>query len=129
MSPLLKATLPLVLTGLLAGCLSPLDQCLVQAGQEARDIRRDLDASRNAVRYGYRIERVTVPELVPSVCVGAGGVAEPCMHWSHEPREIRHPINRANERERVELLERQLARAERREAQAATQCRATYPAE
>ena len=123
-----KAGLVLVLAGL-AGCASPLQQCLIAANQDVLDIQRDLDEGRNAVRYGYRIERVTMPELITTVCYGPGGVASPCTRWSQEVQEIRHPVNRAFEQERVDLLERQLARAQQQAAQAEAQCRATYPAE
>jgi len=126
---LVKFALAIVGLAILAGCATPLQQCLYAANQDVLDIQRDLDAGRNAVRYGYRIERVMMPELVTTVCPGPSGTVQPCTRWSQEVHEIRHPVNRELERERVALLEQQLARAERRAAQAAAQCRATYPAE
>ena len=113
---------------LLAGCLSPLDQCLSEAGAQTREIRRELDTRRENLHYGYSIERITAPELVADVCVGAGGVTTICQRWSQEVREIRHPVDRTYEAERIALLERQLAREESRSAAAAAQCRVTYPA-
>lgn len=112
----------------LAGCQSPLDQCLSQAGTQTREIRRELDTRRENLRYGYSIERITMPELVTDVCVGAGGVTTICHRWSQEVQEIRHPVDRTYEAERIALLERQLAREESRAAAASAQCRATYPA-
>lgn len=114
-------------SGLLAGCATPLQQCLRVANQDVLDIQRDLDAGRNSVRYGYRIERIMAPEMISTICYGPGGVASPCMRWSQEVQEIRHPVNRDLERERVALLEQQLERAQRQAAQAEAQCRATYP--
>ena len=35
---------------LLAGCLSPLDQCLSEAGAQTREIRRELDTRRENLR-------------------------------------------------------------------------------
>lgn len=136
---LFKLALPLGLVGVLSGCLSPLDQCLSSAGRESREIRRELTEARLDLSRGYRVEIITVPVLAPpitatpAICMGPGQVPASCARWIAPPQdmqqEIHHPINRANQRERIELLERQLDRAERREGRAAAQCRATYPAE
>ena len=126
---LAKALAGLAVLAGLTGCATPLQQCLVAANQDVLNIQRDLDAGRNAVRYGYRIERVMMPELVTTVCPAPGGATQPCTRWVQEIREIRHPVNRELERERVALLEQQLARAEQRAGQGEAQCRATYPEE
>lgn len=110
----------------LAGC-SPLQQCLAEADQDLREITRELDTRRANLRYGYSIERIQVPELVPGFCPGPGGVPAGCMRWDTTTQEIRHPINPAFERERIALLERQLAQAQTQAAAARAQCAATYP--
>jgi hypothetical protein len=111
---------------LLAGC-SPLQMCLTNADQDLREVTRELDTRRANLRYGYSIERVTVPELVASVCPGPMGGAVPCMRWDQSTEEIRHPINPDFERERIALLERQLVQAEAQAATNRAQCAATYP--
>ena len=110
----------------LAGC-SPLQQCLAVADQDVREITRELDTRRANLRYGYSIERIAVPEMVSAFCPGPGGAPVPCMHWEQSTQEIRHPINPDFERERIALLERQLATAEAQAVRARAQCAATYP--
>jgi len=114
--------------GVLAGCATPLQQCLNTADRDQRAILFELDERRANLRRGYRIERVMAPELVPALCPGPGGALQPCMRWAQDTREILHRINPELEAERIALLEQQLAREERRAAQAAAACRATYPA-
>ena len=116
------------LLGLLGGCATPLQQCLYDAEQTTRDIERELSEHYASLSRGYSVERVIVPEMVPSVCPGPGGVAVPCMRWEQSTEEIHHPINRDLERERIDLLERQLERERPRAAQAAAQCQAAFPA-
>jgi hypothetical protein len=117
----------LVVASLLAGCLSPLDQCLWDAGGQAREIRAELDERRANLARGYRIERRELP-VFPRFCTDpVTGAVYGCTDWVPEV-EIRHrPIHPEYERERIALLERQLSREERRAAEAAAQCRATYP--
>lgn len=122
-----KLVLAGTLVGLLSGCASDLGRCLNMASQEAREIRRELEEARRAERFGYRIERIMAPEIVPAICMGPEEVPEHCDRWSYETQEIRHPINRARERERIALLEERLERAEAREARASEECRARYP--
>ncbi len=110
----------------LAGC-SPLQQCLVAADQDVREITRELDTRRANLRYGYSIERIMVPEMVTAFCPGPGGAPVACMRWDQTTQEIRHPINPAFERERIALLERQLVTAEAEAVRARAQCAATYP--
>lgn len=110
----------------LAGC-SPLQMCLADADQGLRDVQRELDTHRGNLSRGYAIERIQVPEMVPSFCPGPGGAPVPCMRWDTATEEIRHPINPAFERERIALLERQLTQAEAQAAAARAQCAATYP--
>ena len=110
----------------LAAC-SPLQQCLSAADQDLRDIRRELDERRANVRFGYAIDRVPDRELVPALCPGPNGQTVTCLRWEQTVREIRRPINRAFEAERVALLESQLSRAETQAAAARAQCAATYP--
>lgn len=124
--PRLLALSTLIAAGFLTAC-SPLQQCLSAADQDSREIRRELDERRANLRYGYSIERVMAPELVPSFCPGPNGQPMPCTRWEQSTREIRHPINRAYEQERVTLLESQLARAGAQAATARAQCAATYP--
>ena len=112
---------------LLAGCATPLQQCLLSANQDVLDIQRELAERRANERRGYRIERILAPDLIPAMCPGPGGVPQPCMRWSQEPQEIYHRINRDLERERIVLLESQLQRAEIAAEQASAQCRAIYP--
>ncbi|WP_068301797.1 hypothetical protein [Pararhodobacter sp. CCB-MM2] len=110
----------------LAAC-SPLQQCLVAADQDLRDVRRALDEHRGNLSRGYAIERIPGRELVPSVCPGENGQPVPCMRWDSTTEEIRHRINPEFERERIALLETQLARAEATSATARAQCQAAYP--
>lgn len=113
----------------LAGCASPLEQCLRQANQDVLEIQRELDIRRGNVQRGTRIERVIMPEMQMAFCPGPQGRMVPCQRWVQETQEIHHPINRELERERIALLESQLARAEASASQASTQCRTTFPAE
>jgi hypothetical protein len=116
--------------GLLSACLSPLDQCLNEAGAQAQELREELAERQANLTRGYRIERETVPRMEMRLCTHPRtGVVFGCSEWVHDLREVRRPINAEYERERIALLERQLAREERRAADAAAQCRATYPAE
>lgn len=111
----------------LAGCATPLDQCLRAANRDVLEIQRELDIRRGNVQRGTRIERIVMPELQMTVCPGPMGQPVPCQRWVQETHEVFYPINRDLERERIALLERQLTRAEVAAAQAAAQCRATYP--
>ena len=120
---ILSATMALAA---LAAC-SPLQQCLSAADQDLREIRRELDERRANLRYGYAIERVPDQELVPAICPGPNGQPVSCLRWEQTTREIRRPINRAYEAERVALLESQLSLAETQAAAARAQCAATYP--
>ncbi|MFN4100936.1 MAG: hypothetical protein ACK4GT_14270 [Pararhodobacter sp.] len=110
----------------LSAC-SPLNQCIVAAEQDVREVTRELTERRANLNRGYAIERIRVPEMVHSVCGGPGGVAVPCGRWDYSIEEIRHPINRGFEAERVALLERQLVEAEAQAERGRAQCRATYP--
>ncbi len=112
----------------LGGCATPLQQCLYDAEQTSRDLERELSERYANLSRGYSIERVIVPEMVPSMCPGAGGVPVPCMRWEQTTDEIHHRIDRELERERVALLEHQLERERPRAELAAAQCRATFPA-
>ena len=113
---------------MLAGCATPYEQCVYSAEQTTRQIERDLAEGYANLSRGYRIERIMMPRMVPSVCVGPGGVATTCMRMEQETEEIHHRINRDLERERIALMESQLARERPRAAAAAAQCQATYPA-
>ena len=122
-----RTGLALLALAALAGCATPLQQCLVQADRDRVTVQRELDERRQNLRRGSSIERVTVPVLMPGFCVGPGGAAATCLRWEHETQEIFHPINPEFEAERIALLERQLARAAAAQEQAAAQCRAAYP--
>ena len=118
----------LVLTGILAGCATPLQQCLYEAERSVRDIERELAEREGNLARGYRIERVIQPRLSQDICYGAGGAPFPCARWEQDVEEILHRIDPALERERIALLQRQLDRERPRAEAAARQCRATYPA-
>ncbi|WP_417586561.1 hypothetical protein [Pararhodobacter oceanensis] len=126
---LLRTTMILAGLVVLAGCATPLEQCLYAAERDQREISRELDERRGNLQRGFRIERVLTPVMASGFCVNAEGVLEPCMRWEHETRETHHRINPELEAERIALLERQLAREDGRVAQASASCRATYPAE
>ena len=110
----------------LAGC-SPLQLCLADADQGARDVRRALLEHQQNLSRGYAIERVRVPVMESTPCAAPGGGMTTCTNWDYDVAEIRHPINRQFERERIALLQRQLATAERQSQAAQDQCRVTYP--
>jgi hypothetical protein len=112
----------------LAGCLSPLDQCLWEADAQAREIRDELQERRANLARGFRIERRELP-VFPRFCTDpVTGAVHGCTDWVPEIEIVHRRINPEYERERIALLERQLAREERRAAEAAAQCRVTYPA-
>ncbi|GAB4267361.1 MAG: hypothetical protein Kow0013_17180 [Pararhodobacter sp.] len=116
--------------GALSACLSPLDQCLRDAGAQEQALREELAERRANLTRGYRIERRLEPVWSMQLCAAPGtGQVFGCSQWEHELRETRAPIDAEYEAERIALLERQLAREEHRAAEAAAQCRATYPAE
>ena len=119
------ATLTILLL-VLAGC-SPLQLCLADADQQARDTRRALREHQQNLSRGYAIERVRVPVLESTPCAAPGGGTTTCTRWDYDIAEIRHPIDRGFERERIALLERQLTTADRRSQAAQAQCRASYP--
>lgn len=116
------------LLGLLAACATPLEQCLSTATTELRAIERELGERRLALNRGFSVEYVRVPTWGPGLCPGPGGTSVACLRPDYDVEEIHHRINPERERERIALLERQLAREERRAAEAQGQCRATYPA-
>jgi len=119
--------LVLAVLGGLAGCGTPLQQCVREAEQTTREIERELSERYANLSRGYSIERVTMPRLVPSICPSPSGAMVPCSRWENDVEEIRHRIDRDLERERIALLERQLERERPRAAAAVAQCRATYP--
>lgn len=124
-----RAMAALAAAMLLGGCLSPLDQCLYQAEAQARELRAELAERRANLTRGYRIERRELP-VFPRFCTDpATGAIYGCTDWVPEIEIVHRPINPEIERERIALIERQLAREERRASEAATQCRATYPAD
>ena len=123
----LRPALSLVALALLAGCATPLEQCLYQADRDRLSVQRELDERRQSLQRGFSIERVSVPVMVPSLCGGAGVTPSACLRMETDTQEILHPINPAFEAERIALLERQLARAQAQQAAAAAQCRATHP--
>lgn len=129
MAPIAKLGLAVALglATMVSGCATPLQHCLSVATRDVRDIERELDERNANVRRGYRIERIQVPELLPMACVGPRGRSIPCERWTTTTEEIHYPVNRDLERERIALLETQLARAQRSVPQAEAQCRATYP--
>jgi len=112
----------------LSAC-SPLSQCIVAAEQDVRDVTRELNERRANLNRGYAVERIRVPQMRRSLCLRPDGSAVPCRGgmWDYSVEEIRHPINRGFEAERVALLERQLAQAEAEAERGRAQCRATYP--
>lgn len=122
---------PMIVLGLgglvLAGCATPLQQCLYEAEHPARVLERELAESYASLSRGYSIERVVVPRLVRDICVRPNGQAVPCTHWEQDVSEVHHRIDRRNEQERIALLERQLERARAEATSGAAQCRATYP--
>lgn len=111
----------------LAGCQTPIQHCLSEASRDGLAVQRELDERRENLRRGYAVEQVQRPILHPRQCGGAGAAAVTCLLLEPETLEIRHPINRTFEGERIALLERQLARAQASQEQAAARCRATYP--
>ncbi|WP_127106786.1 hypothetical protein [Pararhodobacter zhoushanensis] len=124
-----KTSLALVTVGvLLAGCATPLQQCLYDAEQPAREIERTLSEEYATLSRGYSIERIRVPTMSMGVCGGPGGAAVPCARPDYDINEIHHRVDRDLVRERIALLERQLARERPRAAAASAQCQATYPA-
>jgi|JI8StandDraft_2_1071088.scaffolds.fasta_scaffold07034_3 hypothetical protein len=123
----LRAALILVVLTLLAGCATPLQQCLQQADRDRIAVQRELAERRQNLQRGYAVEQVIVPVMMPSFCAGPTGTLASCLLWEDRVDEVRHPINRTFEAERIALLERQLARAEADQARAAAQCRAVHP--
>ena len=122
----------LVLLGvglLLAGCATPLQQCLYDAEQPSREIERSLSEEYANLSRGYSIERVRVPMMVTRTCAGPQGRAVPCPRMDYDIEEIHHRIDRDLVRERIALLESQLDRERPRAQAAVAQCQATYPAE
>ena len=118
----------LAVAGLLAGCVTPLDQCLWDAGTQTRELRSELAERQANLARGFRIERREMPVIFPSFCVHpVTGALYGCTDWVPPVEIIHHPIDPRIERERIELLERQIAREERREAAAQAQCRAAFP--
>lgn len=109
----------------LAGC-SPLQMCLSEADQDQRQITRELEERRLNLQRGFAVERVSAPVFGPGFCAGPTG-PQPCMRWDDGPQEVRHRINPAFERERIALLERQLAQAQAQAQAARAQCQAAYP--
>lgn len=109
----------------LAGC-SPLQNCLIEADQDQRAISREIETRRLNLQRGFSVELVSAPQFGPGFCPGPAG-PRPCMRWDDGPQEVRHRINPAFERERIALLERQLAQAEAQAQRGRAQCQATYP--
>jgi hypothetical protein len=113
----------------LSGCASPLQQCLWGAEAQAREIRDELAERQANLARGFRVEYREMP-VFPRFCTDpATGAVYGCTDWVPEVEVVHRPINPEYERERIALLEQQLSREERRAADAAAQCRATYPAE
>lgn len=125
---MLRSLLALVALSALTGCATPLQHCLVQAEADVLAVQRELDDRRAALHRGYAIEHVQRPVLAPWMCTGAGAAAVSCLLTEPEMQEIRRPINRTFESERIALLEQQLARARAAQAQASAHCRTTHPA-
>ena len=121
--------LALVALGLLlAGCATPLQQCLYDAEQPTREIERSLSEEYATLSRGYSIERIRVPTMTMGFCGGPGGTTVPCTRPDYDINEIHHRVDRDLVRERIALLEQQLARERPRGAAAAAQCQARYPA-
>ena len=116
-----------LLLGLMAGCATPLQQCLFEADRDRIAVQRELDERRQNLQRGYSVERVVMPVLMPGHCGAPGGTALACPWPETETQDILHPINPTFEAERIALLERQLARAEADQARVAAQCRAVHP--
>ena len=117
---------------LLAGCQTPLEQCLSRADAPAADLRAELAERRANLTRGYRLDRQLVPVLETRMCTLPGPVpgsvqGVPCPGWSQEWRETRAPIDPVVEAERIALIERQLARAQGQAETQAQACRAAYP--
>lgn len=111
----------------LAGCATPLQQCLYHAEQSTREIERELSERYANLSRGYSVEQILVPRLETFDCGNSTTGPRLCQRWEQDVEQIRHRIAPELERERVELLERQLARERPRAEAAAAQCRATYP--
>lgn len=121
-----QAAVALVALGLLAGCATPLEQCLIRADSDRLAVQRELDERRQNLQRGFSIERVSVPVMVPSLCGGPGATPSACLRMETDTQEILHPIKPTFEAERIALLERQLSRAQAQQTAAAAQCRATH---
>lgn len=120
--------LGLLLGLFVAGCSTPLEQCIWSAGTEVRYIEEELSERRMNIARGYAIRRDVTTELVPEICLTPlEGIRYTCWEPMQTVRETRRPINVGDEQERIAQLERALVRDRRVMEQAVAQCRAQYP--
>lgn len=119
----------LALAALLAGCASPLERCLAEAGREVAFLEEELAERRMNIARGYALHREPVVDFVPGLCFSVSlGAYHACMEPVERLRETRRPINVGDERERIAQLERSLQRERAQRERARAQCVAQFPA-
>lgn len=118
----------LALAALLAGCASPVERCLAEAGREVALLEEEQTERRVNIARGYALHREVVVDFMPGLCFSPLLDAyRTCMEPVERLRETRRPINVDDERERIAQLERSLARERVRAGQARAQCIAQFP--
>ncbi|MCC5968593.1 MAG: hypothetical protein JJU15_01430 [Pararhodobacter sp.] len=122
------AALGLVL--MLAGCATPLEQCVASATTEVRYLEEELTERRVNIARGYAVQREMRPDFQPGFCYSPHygmRLSIMCMEPVQTVHETRRPINVSDEEARIALLERALTRERQLAAQATERCRAQYP--
>lgn len=118
---------PLALTALLAGCISPVEQCRLTATAELRRLDREIAATREDIARGYRLIPVASPfgfprlrDPDPFICL-APSAAFGCYDDDF-PRYRREALNRRAEQAKLDSLIEQRAEAETRARRALASC-------
>lgn len=123
----------LVLTGLLAACGTPQQQCISRGTRDLQVLDRLIADSRATIARGYAIEEHTTYMPVWRVCGYSGGgkdrPPQPEMCLEDEPRISTRPkaINLNEERAKLASMEAKRRDLDKAAASVVASCRAQYP--
>ncbi len=112
---------------LLAGCATPLEQCINTVQAEYRNTLA-LRAETNAnIARGYALHTQSVPYQYTSVCYNPYVGSYSCQQTGYRTQETPVAIDVNLERQKLRELDRLLPRLEQEASIATEQCRVTYP--
>ena len=111
----------------LAGCATPLEQCLSNAQRDYQDVLAAITATETNIDRGYAVHRQSVPYTYQGVCYHVDVGNYSCPQTGYRTQETPVAIDINAEKIKLRTLRRSVSALQRSTEDASRQCRATYP--